>query len=135
MYFHRGTVILIGCALALLETLTAADPIDPALFGALKWRSIGPYRGGRALAPAGIPGDPDTFYFGAAAGGVWKTTDAGATWTPLTDGTPISSVGALGVAPSDHNVIYVGTGEAAPRGDMTYGDGIYKSVDGGKTWS
>jgi photosystem II stability/assembly factor-like uncharacterized protein len=134
MYFRRCTVILIGCALALLETLAAADPIDPALFGALKWRSIGPYRGGRALAVAGIPGDPDTFYFGAAAGGVWKTTDAGATWAPLTDATPISSVGALGVAPSDHNVIYVGTGEAAPRGDMTYGDGVYKSVDGGKTW-
>jgi photosystem II stability/assembly factor-like uncharacterized protein len=135
MQFHRCMVIFAGCALALLGTLAAAATVDPTLFGALKWRSIGPYRGGRALAVAGIPGDAYTFYFGAVAGGVWKTTDAGATWTPLTDGTPISSVGALAIAPSDHKVIYVGSGEAAPRGDMTYGDGLYKSVDGGKTWS
>jgi photosystem II stability/assembly factor-like uncharacterized protein len=135
MYFQRCAVIFTGCALALLATLAAAEPVDPALFGALKWRSIGPYRGGRALAVAGIPGNPNTFYFGAAAGGVWKTSDAGATWQPLTDGTPIASVGALAIAPSDHNVIYVGTGEAAPRGDMTYGDGVYRSADGGKTWS
>ena len=133
MYFHRCAVILTGCALALFATLASAA--DPALFGALKWRSIGPYRGGRALAVAGIPGNPDTFYFGSVAGGVWRTSDAGATWQPLTDGTPISSVGALAIAPSDHNVIYVGTGEAAPRGDMTYGDGVYKSIDGGRTWS
>jgi photosystem II stability/assembly factor-like uncharacterized protein len=135
MHLHRCAVILAGCALALLATLAAADTADPSLFGALKWRSIGPYRGGRALAVAGIPGDADTFYFGAVAGGVWKTADGGATWEPLTDGTAISSVGALAIAPSDHKVIYVGTGEAAPRGDMTYGDGVYKSVDGGKTWS
>ena len=135
MFFPRCAVILTGCALALFTTLAAAEPADPALFGALKWRSIGPYRGGRALAVAGVPGSADTFYFGAVAGGVWKTNDAGATWQPLTDGTPISSVGALAIAASDHNVIYVGTGEAAPRGDMTYGDGVYKSVDGGKTWS
>ena len=113
----------------------AAVAVDPSLFAALQWRGIGPYRGGRALAVAGVPGDPTTFYFGAVAGGVWKTTDGGASWQPLTDRTPISSVGAIAVAPSDHNVIYVGSGEAAPRGDMTYGDGVYKSVDGGKTWS
>jgi photosystem II stability/assembly factor-like uncharacterized protein len=113
----------------------AASVVDPSLFGALKWRSIGPYRGGRALAVAGIAGDPETFYFGAVAGGVWKSSDGGASWLPLTDGTAISSVGALAIAASDHNVIYVGTGEAAPRGDMTYGDGVYKSLDGGKTWS
>ena len=135
MHLHRCAVVLGGCALALLATVAAAATADPALFGALKWRSIGPYRGGRALAVAGIPGDPDTFYFGAVAGGVWKTSDGGATWTALTDATAISSVGALAIAPSDHKVIYVGTGEAAPRGDMTYGDGVYKSVDGGKTWN
>jgi photosystem II stability/assembly factor-like uncharacterized protein len=112
-----------------------AFPVNQSLFQALQWRGIGPYRGGRALAVAGIPGDPATFYFGAVAGGVWKTTDGGATWLPLTDQTPISSIGALAVAPSNPNVIYVGTGEAAPRGDMTYGDGVYKSADGGKTWS
>ncbi len=132
---YRCAVIVVGCVLSLFGTPAVAASVDPALFGALKWRSIGPYRGGRALAVAGLPGDPDTFYFGAVAGGVWKTTDGGATWAALTDGTPISSVGALAVAPSDHNVIYVGSGEAAPRGDMTYGDGVYKSVDGGKTWT
>src|ERR1700730_6786903 len=117
------------------DAASAAVPVNPTLFGALRWRSIGPYRGGRALAVAGIPGDATTFYFGAVAGGVWKTTDAGATWMPLTDGTPISSVGAIALAPSDRNIIYVGTGEAAPRGDMTYGDGVYKSLDGGQSWS
>lgn len=110
-------------------------PVDPSLFQGLRWRGIGPYRGGRALAVAGIPGDADTFYFGAVAGGVWKTTDGGSTWLPLTDHTQISSVGALAIAPSNPQIIYVGTGEAAPRGDMTYGDGVYKSIDGGKTWS
>src|SRR3984885_12334583 len=112
-----------------------AAAIDPSLFAALRWRGIGPYRGGRALAAAGVPGDPTTFFFGAVAGGVWKTTDGGASWLPLTDNPPISSVGAIAIAASDRNIIYVGTGEAAPRGDMTYGDGVYKSVDGGKTWS
>ena len=110
-------------------------PVNQSLFQALQWRGIGPYRGGRALAVAGIPGDPTTYYFGAVAGGVWKTTDGGASWLPLTDQTAISSVGAIAVAQSDHDIIYVGSGEAAPRGDMTYGDGVYKSVDGGKTWS
>ncbi|MDE2182183.1 MAG: glycosyl hydrolase [Alphaproteobacteria bacterium] len=109
--------------------------VDPSLFNAMQWRDIGPFRGGRALAVTGIPGDPYTFYFGAVAGGVWKTTDGGASWQPLTDKTPIASVGAIAVAPSNHDVIYVGTGEAAPRGDITYGDGVYKSVDAGKTWS
>src|SRR5215469_1285095 len=113
----------------------AAAAVNPSLFGALRWRGIGPYRGGRALAVAGIPGDANTFYFGAVAGGVWQTRDGGGTWTPLTDDTPISSVGAMAVAPSNHDIIYVGTGEAAPRGDMTYGDGVYKSSDGGKTWA
>ena len=134
-------VATLGSALAAAATpapvagAQTASAVDQGLFQALQWRCIGPYRGGRALAVSGIPGDPTTFYFGAVAGGVWKTTDAGGTWLPLTDQTPISSVGALAVAASDHNVIYVGTGEAAPRGDMTYGDGVYKSVDGGKTWS
>jgi photosystem II stability/assembly factor-like uncharacterized protein len=114
---------------------TAEGAVNPSLFGALQWRGIGPYRGGRALAVAGVPGDATRFYFGAVAGGVWRTTDGGGTWEVLTDGTPISSVGAIAIAPSNHDVIYVGTGEAAPRGNMTYGDGVYRSADGGRSWS
>ena len=142
----RRSLAAIGGGLAALclmsatgqsEAAGAAVPpaVNPVLFDALRWRSIGPYRGGRVLAVTGIPGDPYTFYFGAVAGGVWKTTDAGATWLPLTEHTPISSVGAIAIAPSNHRIIYVGTGEGAPRGDMTYGDGVYKSEDGGMTWS
>jgi photosystem II stability/assembly factor-like uncharacterized protein len=114
---------------------TAEGAVNPSLFRALQWRGIGPYRGGRALAVAGVPGDATRFYFGAVAGGVWRTTDGGGTWEVLTDGTPISSVGAMAIAPSNHDVIYVGTGEAAPRGNMTYGDGVYRSADGGRSWT
>jgi photosystem II stability/assembly factor-like uncharacterized protein len=112
-----------------------AGPIPDSAFNAMQWRSIGPYRGGRAVAVAGVPGSPNTFYFGAASGGVWKTTDAGATWKPIFDGQPIASIGAIAVSPSNPNIIYVGTGEGALRGDITYGAGVYKSVDGGKTWA
>src|SRR4051812_12403442 len=139
----RCCVILVILATGILPTANfaaapAAAPsaaVNPGYFGALRWRSIGPYRGGRALAVTGVPGSASTFYFGAVAGGVWQTTDGGGTWNPLTDDTPISSVGAIAVAPSNHDIIYVGTGEAAPRGDITYGDGVYKSTDGGKTWN
>ncbi|MDE2110363.1 MAG: glycosyl hydrolase [Alphaproteobacteria bacterium] len=111
------------------------SPVSESLFKAMQWRGIGPYRGGRALAVTGVPGDPYTFYFGAVAGGIWKTTDAGATWEPLTDHTAISSIGAIAVAPSNHKILYAGTGEGAPRGNITYGDGVYKSLDDGKTWT
>lgn len=117
----------------------AAEPAKPAAndepFKAMHWRGIGPYRGGRALAVTGVPGEPNLFYFGAASGGVWKTTDAGATWSPLFDHEATASIGAIAVAPSDHNIIYVGSGEAALRGNITYGNGVYKSIDGGKTWT
>src|SRR5206468_6446531 len=127
--------------LALMWAGTAVTPAvaagtPPASdYNGLHWRGIGPYRGGRALAVTGVPGDPRLFFFGAAAGGVWKTTDSGATWTPIFDGQPASSIGAIGVAPSDHRIIYVGTGEGALRGNITYGNGVYKSVDGGKSWT
>jgi photosystem II stability/assembly factor-like uncharacterized protein len=113
---------------------TPPGAIDEKLFKGMQWRQIGPFRGGRALAIEGVPGEPDTYYFGAVAGGVWKTIDGGANWTPLFDKQPISSIGAIAVAPSDQNVIYVGTGEAAIRGNTTYGTGVFKSIDGGKTW-
>jgi len=111
-----------------------AQSIPESAYRALRWRLIGPHRGGRVLAVAGIPGDPTTFYFGAVDGGVWRTTNAGVTWEPLFDREPIASVGALAVAPSDPKVIYVGTGEASIRSDITYGAGVYKSTDGGEHW-
>ena len=114
---------------------TPAGAIDEKLFKGMQWRQIGPFRGGRALTIEGVPGEPDTYYFGAVAGGVWKTTDGGANWKPLFDKEPISSIGAITVAPSDHNVIYAGTGEGAIRGDTTYGTGVFKSIDCGKTWT
>jgi len=96
---------------------------------------IGPFRGGRAITATGVPGQPSVFYFGAVGGGVWKTIDAGRTWTPIFDAEPIASIGAIAVAPSDPNVIYVGSGEADMRDDISYGNGIYKSTDAGKTWA
>jgi hypothetical protein len=104
-------------------------------FKALRWRLVGPFRGGRSVAVTGDPTRPLVFYFGAVNGGVWRTTNAGTTWRNITDGkTDISSVGAIEVAPSDPNVIYVGTGEAEPREDLTYGSGMYRSTDAGETW-
>jgi photosystem II stability/assembly factor-like uncharacterized protein len=107
---------------------------DESLFKGMKWRSIGPYRGGRVLAVTGVAGDPYTFYFGSVAGGVWRTTDGGSNWRPLFDKEAVSSIGAIAVADSNRNVIYVGTGEACIRGNISYGNGVYKSTDGGRTW-
>lgn len=101
----------------------------------MKWRLIGPFRGGRVLAVTGVVSQPNTYYFGAVSGGVWKTTDGGLTWDPLFDKQNISSIGSIAVADSDPNIIYVGTGEACIRGNISYGDGVYKSVDAGKTWA
>lgn len=101
----------------------------------MRWRLIGPFRGGRAIAVTGVPGKPYQYYFGAVGGGVWKTLNAGRTWEPIFDGEPISSIGAIAVAPSDPRIIYVGSGEADMRSDISYGDGVYKSTDGGATWT
>jgi photosystem II stability/assembly factor-like uncharacterized protein len=119
----------------LLAVVLAAVSINPAYFGSLHWRLIGPFRGGRALAVTGVPGDPNHFYFGAVDGGVWESNDAGRTWTPVFDHEAIGSIGAIAVAPSDPKTIYVGTGEADMRSDIAYGDGVYKSTDGGKSWA
>ena len=107
-----------------------------SLLDALKWRPIGPPRGGRVVAVAGDPVEPMVFYFGACAGGVWKTRDGGTYWENVSDGFfNTASVGAIAVSESDHNVVYAGMGESCIRGDVTYGDGVYRSTDGGKTWS
>ena len=103
--------------------------------GLLKWRSIGPFRGGRVVAVHGVYDDPNTFYFGGVGGGVWKTTDGGQFWFPVSDGFfNTSAVGALAVAKTDSNVVYAGTGETTIRIDVTHGDGVYKSTDAGTTW-
>jgi len=115
-------------------TFAAAQPIPSELYSGLKWRLIGPFRGGRVIAVAGIPGSSTTFYFGSVGGGVWQTTDAGVVWKPIFDGQPIASIGALAVAPSDPKVIYAGTGESDIRSNLSSGDGVYKSTDGGQTW-
>src|SRR5213080_3828524 len=133
--FFAFFVVLAGALCgAPSPSTTPAPQIDPKLFSGMQWRQVGPFRGGRALAIEGVPGEPNTWYFGAVAGGVWKTVDGGANWTPLFDKQDISSIGAIAVAASDHNTVYVGTGEAAIRGNTTYGTGVYKSVDAGKNW-
>src|SRR5271168_560696 len=111
-----------------------SDKPEDKLFKGMKYRLVGPFRGGRSLTAAGIPGDPTTYYFGATGGGVWKSTDGAENWTPVFDHEGTSSIGSLAVANSNPNVIYVGTGEACIRGNISHGDGIYKTADGGKTW-
>jgi photosystem II stability/assembly factor-like uncharacterized protein len=108
--------------------------VNPGVVGGMKWRQVGPFRGGRVLAVAGVPGDPNTYYFGAVAGGIFKSTDGGLTWIPTFDHQSISSIGAIAVADSDPNVLYAGSGEACLRGNISYGDGVYKSSDAGLTW-
>ena len=120
------------------RTLGSPDSVkavDPKLFQELRWRLIGPFRGGRTLAVTGVRGQPEVYYFGSVGGGVWKTNDAGRTWKPIFDSQPIASIGAIAVAPSDSKVIYVGSGEADMRSSISYGDGMFKSTDGGKTWA
>jgi photosystem II stability/assembly factor-like uncharacterized protein len=109
--------------------------VDPSLYSGLRWRMIGPFRGGRVNGVAGVPGQPSVFYMGSVGGGVWKTTNAGRTWLPIFDSQPIASIGAVAVAPSRPEVVYVGTGEADMRSQISYGDGMYKSTDAGKTWT
>src|SRR3954469_24485624 len=116
-------------------TSAAAKPaVDPALFSGLKWREIGPYRGGRVAAVTGLPGDRNTYYFGGTGGGVWKTVDGGRTWKNVSDGFFGGSIGAVAVSEWDPNVVYAGGGEVTVRGNVSHGDGLWKSTDAGKTW-
>src|SRR5579862_9512610 len=122
-------VILLAITLVVLSlNLPAQTQADSSLYPALKWRMIGPFRGGRVTSVAGVPGDPNTYYFGTPGGGVWKSSNGGRTWSPIFDSIRVASIGALAVAPSAANVIYVGTGE------QTRGKGVYRSFDSGATW-
>jgi photosystem II stability/assembly factor-like uncharacterized protein len=112
----------------------SAQQLDPNLYNGLRWRMIGPHRGGRSIAVSGVEGQPNLYYFGAVGGGVWRSANAGVTWEPIFDGQPIASIGAIAVAPSNPSIIYVGTGEADFRSNLSYGNGVYKSADAGRTW-
>ncbi len=124
-----------GFAMAQKKETKATLTFDEKLYSALEWRSIGPYRGGRSAAVTGVPGKPNLFYMGATGGGVWKTSDAGNTWTNISDGFFGSSIGSVAVSEWDNNVIYVGQGEGTIRGNVSYGHGMWKSTDAGKTWT
>jgi photosystem II stability/assembly factor-like uncharacterized protein len=125
--------LCISSVLALASTV-AAQQFNPTLYQNMRWRMIGPFRGGRTVGATGVLGQPNVFYIGVNNGGVWRTTDYGRTWKPLFDEEPTGSIGALAVAPSDPNTIYVGSGEGLQRPDLSVGDGVYKSTDGGRTW-
>ncbi|MEM9315142.1 MAG: glycosyl hydrolase, partial [Pseudomonadota bacterium] len=122
---------LFGCCVALADV----DPATfPAELRALEWREVGPFRGGRSSAATGIASDRDTYYFGATGGGVWKTSDGGESWDNVSDGFFGGSIGAVAVSEWDPNVVYVGTGEKTVRGNVSPGNGVWKSVDAGETW-
>ena len=117
------------------QRVQASAPYASAAYDGLRWRMLGPFRGGRVDAVSGVPGRPNEFYFGAVNGGVWKTVDAGRVWTPVFDSQPVASIGALAVARSAPDTVYVGSGESTLRDSMGYGNGMYKSTDAGQTWT
>jgi photosystem II stability/assembly factor-like uncharacterized protein len=122
--------LLIVCAF-----VAESQTLDPSFYANYKWRNIGPQRGGRSLGSSGSPGRPNEYYFGATGGGLWKTTDGGQEWAPVTDGKiSSSSIGAVAVAETNPDIVYIGGGETQLRGSITQGDGVYKTTDGGKTW-
>jgi len=129
--------MMASCVVLLLTGLfssATAQQFNPNLYQTLRWRCIGPHRGGRTVGATGVPGQPNVFYIGVNNGGVWKTNDYGHTWKPIFDDQPTGSIGALAVAPSNPDIIYVGCGEGLQRPDLATGDGMYKSTDAGKTW-
>ena len=127
-------VLLVAVSMVLIGACVQAQ-VDEKLFSDMQWREIGPMRAGRTRALAGVPSEPATFYLGAVNGGVWKTTDAGATWHSVWDKESSGSIGSIAVSLSDPNTIYVGSGEGLQRPDLSTGDGVYKSTDAGKTWT
>ncbi|MGA6959028.1 MAG: hypothetical protein WBY38_06455 [Candidatus Acidiferrales bacterium] len=135
-FFGRAVSKIIGVVFLFLLTALPcfAQRSSAPSFPEVHWRMIGPFRGGRIVPVTGVPGKPNEYLIGAVGGGVWRTTNGGNTWEPIFDAEPIASIGAIAVAPSDPQIIYVGTGESDMRSDISYGDGVYKSSDGGATW-
>src|SRR5438309_1284126 len=132
---RKFALALLATPLLAVAAVASAAPVDPSQFQELKWRSVGPFRGGRVLAVTGAPDDSRRFYFGSVNGGVWRSDDAGRTWSPIFDSVPVGSIGAIAVAPSSPKTIYVGTGEADMRSDIAQGIGMFRSDDGGATWT
>src|SRR5690349_23018292 len=131
----RSSLLLLVALCALAVPTRSQSNVDPAFFSGLHYRLVGPARGGRVTTVTGVPSQPKTFYMGVASGGLFRTTDSGATWTPITDGkVPLGSTGCVAVADSDPNVIYLGTGSDGVRSNVSTGRGMYKSTDGGETW-
>ncbi|HZQ25094.1 MAG TPA: glycoside hydrolase [Terriglobales bacterium] len=128
-------VLLAIVAFLSVPALLTGEQISDSLYQQLQWRMIGPFRGGRTRAVSGVPSQPNVFYIGAVDGGVWKSDDYGRTWNPIFDNQPTQSIGAIAVAPSDPNTIYVASGEGLHRPDLSVGNGIYRSTDAGKTWT
>ena len=122
------------CSVFVMAGIERAQQIPESLYSEMKWRMIGPFRAGKVNAVAGVPGNPAIYYFAADGGGVWKTTDGGVVWKPIFDKEPVASMGAMTLAPSNPNIIYAGTGVNTIFADSSYGDGVYKSVDGGENW-
>src|SRR6185369_14710787 len=133
LMFRSGSLLL---ALLLLPVSVHSQSVDSSFFNGLRYRLVGPARGGRVTTVTGVPSQPRTFYMGVASGGLFRTTDAGANWTPITDGkVPVGSMGSVAVADSDPNIIYLGTGSDGVRSNVSTGRGVYKTTDGGATWS
>lgn len=128
-------LLLLCASLSVVPSSWGAESVNPSLFQELRYRLIGPFRGGRTVGAVGVPTQPNVFFVGVNNGGVWKTDDAGRTWRPIFDQAPTGSVGDLAVSPSNPKVIYVGTGEGLHRPDLGVGDGIFKSTDGGGSWT
>src|SRR5260370_37496475 len=120
---------------AIFSSSAKPQQFDQKFYSEMRWRCIGPFRGGRTVAISGVPHQPNVFYMAAVNGGVWKTTDFGNTWNPIFDDQPTGSVGALAAAPSDPNIIYAGSCEGLQRPDLATRDGMYKSTDAGKSWT
>ena len=130
--------VVVVAGLMSLPSVSAqqGSTVDPGLYSGMRWRSVGPARGGRSIAAEGSDARPNEYWFGATGGGAWKSTDGGTTWNPMTDGKiTMSSIGSVGICPSNPDVVYIGGGESDIRGNIMMGDGAYKTTDGGTTWN